>query len=460
MDLGRVLGSVAKRVLDGAQSTLLWSSVQLISTDIARKLVLSSLTGIAKGYLEIRSSDGKEWTFGSTKTGPSACIQVHDPRFWYRILISADIGFADLFMLGEITTDLKPVFQIFIRNHDSLSNFTTRTSTIFAAVSDLLLRTTDTNTVQRTALNVAAHYDLSNDMFAAFLSPDMTYSGPIYLPQSHPDHALDTLEQAQYRKLDCIIRSLHLESTDHLLEFGSGWGSMAIRAASTTGCRVTSITLSERQKELAEQRIEEAGLGEKITVLLCDYRSLPVPEVPYDKFVAIEMIEANLNEDLEVIWGVVDRMLKREGGLACVQTVVMPESRYINQFPKGEGFIPRYIFPGGHNTSLTRFLEAVNKGTQCRLSLESLQEYDAHYARALAEWRGSFVDQFERRIGPALRQEYGLSEAEVQVFRRKYVYYFTYTEAGFSEKVLHVTQMVFAREGTRGVLEDVGPWSR
>ena len=173
---------------------------------------------------------------------------------------------------------------------------------------------------------MAAHYDLSNEMFAAFLSPDMTYSGPIYLPCSHPNHAIDTLEQAQYRKLDCIIAKLHLQPTEHLLEFGTGWGSMAIRAASTTGCRVTTITLSTRQKELAEQRIEAVGLSEKITVVLCDYRSLPVPEVLYDKFVAIEMIEANLNDDLEVIWGVVDRMLKREGAVACVQTVLMPES--------------------------------------------------------------------------------------------------------------------------------------
>ncbi|KAI9035902.1 cyclopropane-fatty-acyl-phospholipid synthase [Aspergillus affinis] len=455
MDLGRVLGSATKRVLDGAQSTLFWGA-QIVPTEIARKLVLSSLKGITKGYLVVCTSDGMEWTFGSIKTGPSAMITVHDAKFWYRILISADIGFADSFMLKEITTsDLKAVFQIFILNRTHLSNFTTPTSTIFATLSNLLLRTTDTNTVNRTALNVAAHYDLSNDMFAAFLSPDMTYSSPIYLPRSHPDYAHDTLEQAQYRKLDRLIQAIHLQPTDHLLEFGTGWGSMAIRAASTTGCRVTSITLSVRQKEEADRRIEEMGLCDKITVLLCDYRSLPVPEVPYDKFIAIEMFEANLNEDLEVIWGVVDRMLKKEGGIACVQTVMMPESRYRNQFPKGEGFIPRYIFPGGHNASLTRFLEAVNNGTKHMLSLESLYEYDAHYARALAEWRQNFTDNYETQIAPALRREYSLSDEEIELFRLKYIYYFTYTEVGFSEKVLHIMQMVFAREGTKEVLEDV-----
>lgn len=173
---------------------------------------------------------------------------------------------------------------------------------------------------------MAAHYDLSNDMFAAFLSPDMTYSGPIYLPRSSPHYAQDTLQQAQYRKLDRIIRKLHIQPTDHLLEFGTGWGSMAIRAASTTGCRVTTITLSQRQKELTESRVEEAGLADRITVLLCDYRSLPEPEVPYDKFVAIEMIEANLNADFEGIWAVINRMLKTEGGIACVQVVLMPET--------------------------------------------------------------------------------------------------------------------------------------
>lgn len=98
-------------------------------------------------------------------------------------------------------------------------------------------------------------------------------------------------------------------------------------------------------------------------------------------------------------------------------------------------------------------MEAVNSGTQHRLTLESLDKYDAHYARALAEWRLNFINNFETQIAPALRRAYGLSDAEIELFRRKYIYYFTYTEAGFSEKVLHVAQMVFAREGTRELLE-------
>ena len=164
-------------------------------------------------------------------------------------------------------------------------------------------------------------------MFEAFLSQDMTYSCPIWLPLSDLASKTETLESAQERKLNRFIENVRLKPTDHVLEIGTGWGSFAIAAVRKTGCRVTSITLSVEQKQLAEQRIAEAGLTENIEILLCDYRALPMPrEGPYDKIVSIEMLEAVGREFLNQYFDCVNRLLKPEGGIACFQCITIPEA--------------------------------------------------------------------------------------------------------------------------------------
>lgn len=164
-------------------------------------------------------------------------------------------------------------------------------------------------------------------MFAAFLSPDMTYSCAIWRPKSDPKSSVESLEQAQQTKLKHIIDSAHIKSTDHILEIGTGWGSFAILAVNTTGCRVTSLTLSAEQKELAEQRIAEAGLAENIEVLLCDYRACPTPkDTLYDKIISIEMLEHVGKEYLKTYFECVDRLLKPNGGIAVFQCSTMPNT--------------------------------------------------------------------------------------------------------------------------------------
>lgn len=164
-------------------------------------------------------------------------------------------------------------------------------------------------------------------MFAAFLSADMTYSCPIWLPKSHPHYKVETLEEAQDRKLARFIKNARLKSTDRVLEIGTGWGSFAIKAIRETGCRVISLTLSKEQKELAEQRIREAGLEDKIEVRLCDYRALEVPEEgPFDKVISIEMLEAVGSEYLVTYFRCIDKLLKKNGGIAAFQCITIPEA--------------------------------------------------------------------------------------------------------------------------------------
>ena len=185
-----------------------------------------------------------------------------------------------------------------------------------------------TNALSSAHLNISAHYDISNDMFAAFLSQDMTYSCPIWQRETGREADCETLEEAQYRKLLRFIEGSHLKNSDHVLEIGTGWGSFAIEAARKTGCRVTTITLSKEQKEFAEKRIQAAGLQDRIAVKLVDYRELPDTEKPYDKIVSIEMLEAVGQEYLATYFASIDRLLKKDGGIAMFQCITMPEGRH------------------------------------------------------------------------------------------------------------------------------------
>ncbi|KAG9536153.1 cyclopropane-fatty-acyl-phospholipid synthase, partial [Aureobasidium melanogenum] len=173
---------------------------------------------------------------------PNVVLTVHKDVFWVRMLLFADMGFAESYMLGEVScSDLTEFFRLFILNRAHLSNGSTLTSNLSGKLSYLLRKT---NTLTTARLNIAAHYDISNDMFAAFLSPDMTYSCPIWLPKSDPQSSEETLEQAQMRKLRRFITNAKIKQDDHVLEIGTGWGSFAILAVRETGCRVTSLTLS------------------------------------------------------------------------------------------------------------------------------------------------------------------------------------------------------------------------
>jgi cyclopropane-fatty-acyl-phospholipid synthase len=205
-----------------------------------------------------------------------------------------------------------------------LSNGSTITSSISSSIAGFVRKT---NTLTTARLNIAAHYDISNDMFAAFLSPDMTYSCPIWLPKSDFRSSSESLEEAQMRKLNYFIDGARLKATDRVLEIGTGWGSLAIEAVRKSGCRVTSLTLSIEQKDLAERRIAEAGLSDRIQVLLCDYRKMQVPpDGPFDKIISIEMLEAVGREFLVTYFSCIDKLLKKDGGIALFQCITMPET--------------------------------------------------------------------------------------------------------------------------------------
>ena len=258
-------------------------------------------------------------------------------------------------------------------------------------------------------------------MFAAFLSPDMTYSCPIWAPTSLSISGKETLEQAQNTKLRYFIYEAHITRHDRVLEIGTGWGSFAMEAVKLTGCRVTSLTLSKEQKALAEERIRAAGMSDKIEVLLCDYRSLPQPSCGhYDKIISIEMLEAVGAEYLETYFRCVDRLLKPDGGIAVFQCITIPEQRY-TVYANSNDFIRQYIFPGGHLPTISQLVRSIDSGSKGALVVENVKNIGGSYAKTLRIWRENFLDNFDAKIKPALLKEHrGMKEPDVEVFKRKW----------------------------------------
>ena len=329
-------------------------------------------------------------------------------------------------MEGEWTcSDLTKLFQIFLKDIqmiDGLDSGVSRLAAFLARQSHVARA----NTRIGSRRNIHAHYDLGNEFFALFLDQTMTYSSAIFESKS------DSLEDASVTKLDRLCRKLNLNKDNHILEIGCGWGSFAIHAARTYGCRVTAVTISEEQYQFARKRVNEAKLDQQVEILLCDYRDL---SGEYDKIVSIEMIEAVGHENLPEFFSVCRRLMKADGCLA-LQAITMPDRRY-RQYLNNCDFIQRYIFPGSCVPSLGALVDASAAKTDLRIC--HAEDIGLHYAETLRRWRGGFNGC--RDSVRAL----GYDEA----FIRLWHYYLCYCEAGFRERQVGVSQILLEKPGCR-----------
>jgi cyclopropane-fatty-acyl-phospholipid synthase len=278
------------------------------------------------------------------------------------------------------------------------------------------------NTVAGSARNIARHYDLSNDLFALFLDPTMTYSAAVFEPG-------DTLEAAQIRKYDALCRMVGLGPGDHVLEIGTGWGGFAIHAASAYGCRVTTTTISQAQAALARARVAAAGVSDRVEVVLRDYRAI---DGRYSQIVSIEMLEAVGEEYWPVFFAACDRLLE-PGGSIGLQTITMPHRRYLAS-RHAYGWIHKYIFPGG----LIPSREAIDRTLRDASSLRvtDAAEIGRHYATTLRHWRDRFLAERERVHALGFDG----------TFVRMWEFYLAYCEAGFATGALGNAQLRLARQ--------------
>lgn len=390
---------------------------------LARTQVLARLAGIVHGELLIREGDRSRTVGHRADAGDlHAEIRIHDPRFYSDIAFGGSIGAGEAYIRGYWdASDLAAVVRILLRNRHVLDGMETGLARLTRPLQKVFHRINE-NSRKGSRRNISAHYDIGNDFFSLWLDSNMMYSAAIF---EQPD---TTLEAASTAKLDRLCRKLELAPGDRLLEIGTGWGGFAIHAARNYGCHVTTTTISREQYELAAQRVAEAGLEDRVTLLTRDYRDL---DGQFDKIVSIEMIEAVGHKYFDTYFETCSRLLKPEG-LMALQSITIADQRYAGAL-KSVDFIQRYIFPGGCLPSLTALAESVTRASDMRIVHS--EDIGPHYATTLAHWRDRFIAQLDavRKLGYS------------QEFIRLWKYYLGYCEGAFIERAIGNVQLVLAK---------------
>ncbi|MBV4477234.1 cyclopropane-fatty-acyl-phospholipid synthase family protein [Pseudomonas sp. B2M1-30] len=396
-------------------------SLHGLSGSLLRRGVLRQLAQLKHGQL-VLIEDGERQVFGASGSPLVGEIQVLDAAAWGMVASNGSIGAGEAFIQGYWSSpDLTAVVRVFVSNLDVLDAMEGG----LAKLGRPLVRGLhwlNRNTHKGSRKNIAAHYDLGNELFEQFLDPTMMYSAAQFLS------ADDSLEQAQLNKLERICRKLALKPGDHLLEIGTGWGSMALYAAQHYGCKVTTTTLSKEQFAFTAARIERLGLQDQVTLLLKDYRDLTGQ---YDKLVSIEMIEAVGHRFLPTYFKQCAQLLK-DNGLMLLQAITIRDQRY-EQARRGVDFIQRYIFPGGALPCMQKMLEIVSRDTD--MNLLHMEDFGLHYARTLRLWHENF-----RRAHGRLH-ELGYDDG----FLRLWEFYLCYCEGGFLERTIGTAQLLLAK---------------
>ena len=392
--LGRLVAPAFARVVD----------------QLDERLLIGGIDGI--------TPDGTPRRVGFHAPGPVAVVNLHSWMALVRVATSGSVGWYKAWERGEWSSpDPVKIAELFMANAVSLGD-AARAKGPARWVNALVHRLRDNRPAQARD-NIAAHYDLGNDFYAAWLDPSMTYSA------ARLAHG-DTLEAAQARKIDALLDRLSLSPGDRLLEIGCGWGSLAI-AAAKRGARVTGLTLSTEQKAWADQRIAEAGLADRIDIRLQDYRAVADH---YDAIASVEMVEAVGARWWPAYLDTIARSL-RSGGRAALQFISI-DHRLFDRYADSADFIQAYIFPGGMLLDEPRFEELARERG---LSWDDRDGFGTDYAETLRLWR--------------LRYDRAVVEGRLpgfdNRFHRLWRYYLMYCEGGFRGCGIDVAQVTMVK---------------
>jgi cyclopropane-fatty-acyl-phospholipid synthase len=377
--------------------------------------VLPELEG---GTLEVAVAGGATRRFGS---GPPVTMTIASTRLFRRLATRGKLALGESYTAGEWDADdLVAFFELLLRNSAAVSARHPRIRRLVTARPRVNRRTG----LLAAKRNIQYHYDLGNDLFALFLDDTMTYSCGIF----ETDGA--TLEEAQLAKLRRVCDKLRLGPDDRLVEIGCGWGSLALVAAGEYGARVTGVTISPAQAAAARRRVAARGLSDLVTIVERDYREL---EGRFTKLASVEMLEAIGEKQFATFFAACDELLE-PGGLACIQTILVPDDRYA-RYRATPDWIERYVFPGCLIPSLSALTDAMAGSS--RLGVYALDEIGAHYAETLRRWRTRFHERLDevRALGYDER------------FVRTWDFYLAYCEAAFRVRSLRDVQLVLARAG-------------
>jgi len=410
------------------------SNTAVISADKAKPgrfsrlckfLLLKQLAELNHGHLTIYTID-QEIRLGQEDADLQACIQVTDAHFFEAAVLGGSVGAAESYMADEWQTDdLTALIRLLVRNRHLVDDMEKGLAR-FTGWMLQGLHWLRKNTREGSRDNIAAHYDLGNELFELFLDRDhMMYSSALFYDVN------ETLEQAQFNKLSRLCDKLDLQPDDHLLEIGTGWGGCAVFAALHYGCRVTTTTISREQYELAIKRVSELDLEDKVTVLLEDYRDL---SGQYDKLISIEMVEAVGHHFIDDYFQCCHDLLKPDG-LAIIQAITLEDHRY-QQAVNAVDFIKRYIFPGSFIPSVSVLVTAAGKA---ELKLSNLEDIGPSYAQTLNIWRQRFFQHIEKV------RALGYDEK----FIRMWEFYLCYCEGGFIERSISDVHLLFSKSANR-----------
>lgn len=388
---------------------------------LALKVIITSFNKLQRGQLKLITPTGEELEFGDPNA-PVATLIVHDWRFFSRVLFGGDIAFGECYV-DEFcdSPDIAQVVAVFANNADYFDDRQIVFSRILRFANAIRHRL-NANSKIGSKQNIAAHYDIGNNLFREFLDDQLVYSCAVF---KNPE---DSLEIAQQYKLRMMIDKAKIRPEHHLLEIGSGWGAFAVQVAKEIGCKVTTITLSQEQCAYTKKRVLDEGLTEKIEVKLCDYRDI---EGTFDRIVSIEMLEAVGHEHLGKFFSKCDQLLK-PNGIMALQCITIADQKY-DAYRKNCDWIQKYIFPGGLCPSLTSVSNALTNHSE--LIMENLENIGPCYARTLKEWR--------IRFGQSSKEL--LSIGYDKRFQRMWNYYLSYCEAGFAVRTLGTLQLVITK---------------
>jgi cyclopropane-fatty-acyl-phospholipid synthase len=398
---------------------------------LGKRLFLQSLAKFEHGEITVVvPATGEHHVFGRRTPACDlhATLEVLHPQTFADAAFGGTVGGGEAYIRGLWRTDdLTALVRMFVANRAAMEAFEGPAS----YVADPLRRVLhwfNRNSMDGSRRNIAAHYDLGNELFALMLDETMMYSCAVFAD------AQATLHEAQVAKLDRICQRLQLRPDDHLVEIGTGWGGLALHAAQQYGCKVTTTTISREQHDWARARLEAAGLLQsgQVRLLLEDYRKL---EGTYDKLVSIEMIEAVGHQFLDTYTAKCASLLKPDGAM-LLQAITIQDQVY-EQALKSVDFIQRFIFPGSFIPSVTAITDSVCRATDMKVF--HLADIGPHYATTLRKWRENFF----ARIADVRALGYPES------FVRMWEFYLCYCEGGFLERQIGDVQMLLTKPRCR-----------
>ncbi|MCF6321667.1 MAG: cyclopropane-fatty-acyl-phospholipid synthase family protein [Rhizobiaceae bacterium] len=384
------------------------------------KLFLSSVAQLHFGSLRLQLPDNRVLIFGGKHPGPDAELVLRNWNLPMQLFAGGSVGAGESYMDGDWDSpNITTLFELFAQNENLISSFSN--PGLLKGIASRIIHWCHTNTRSGSRKNIAAHYDLGNEFYSKWLDNTMTYSSGIF------DKKTNSLSASQMNKYASLAKAIGIKSGDHILEIGCGWGGFAEYAAKKYDCQITALTISREQHEFAQERIQQAGLAQRVQIKLQDYRD---ETGQYDKVASIEMFEAVGKQYWQTYFEKIGEVLK-SGGTAGLQIITIQDKSY-RQYSTRPDFIQRYIFPGGMLPS-PKILDRL--GTGAGMKLLNKKVFAQDYAKTLAAWRRRFNSRWhEIRL-------LGFDER----FKRMWEFYLHYCEAGFKSERIDVRQVFYRK---------------